>query len=160
MFSVSWFIFDNNGMPRIECYDLTNTLNYALACKPQRTLGFNILSFNCSVSVKDELESKELTLQNEDAASEELKELLGCQVFESVNEVIDILTMPNFYLNHGEKLTRHIKLFTDWSNEADNLERVFQFLDGKHKNTDIVTYISKIVEIFVVKKDLPLITRL
>lgn len=155
--SVSWFIFDNNGMPRIECYELKNALNHALACKPECTMGFEILSFNCSVSVKEGLESEELTQQNEDAASDELKELLGCQVFENVGKVLDILMMPNLYLDHGEKLTRHIKPFIDWSNEEGNMQRIFQFIDGKHKNTDMVANINKIVKIFVVKKDLPLI---
>ena len=157
VFSVSWFIVDNNGMPRIECYDLKCTLNYALACKPERAMAFTILSFDCSVSVKDELESEEFTLQSEDAASEELKELLGCQVFENVKEVLDILMMPDLHLNHGEKLTRHIKPFIDWSNEEGNIQRGFQFLNGKHKNTDVVAKIRKISEIFVEKKDLPLI---
>lgn len=156
-FSVSWYIFDNNGMPRIECYNLTSTLKYALAGKPERTLGFNIFSFDCSVSVKDELELEELTVQSEDAVREGLKELLGCQVFENVNEVLNILMMPNLYMDHGKKLTRHIKPFIDWSNETGNIQRLYQFLEGKDKNIDIVVKISAIVEIFIVNKDLPLI---
>ena len=153
--SVSWFIVDNNGMPRIECYDLNSSLYYALAGKPERTMAFNILSFDCSLLLKDELE--ELTLQNEDAASEELKELLGCQVFESVYKALDILMMPDLHRNHREKLTRHIEPFIDWSNEEDNFQRIVQFLEGKHKNTDVVDKINKFVEVFIVKKGLPLI---
>ncbi len=63
---------------------------------------------------------------------------------------------PNLHMNHGEKITRHIKPFIDWSNEEGNFQGIVQFLDGKHKNTDVVDK-KKTVKVFVVKKGLPLI---
>ena len=105
-------------------------------------MAVQILSFDCSVLVKNDLE--ELIPQNENAASEELKELLGCQPFESVNKVLDILITPNLHLNHGEKLTRHIEPFIDWSNEEGNLQGIVQFLEGENNNTDVVDKIKKL----------------
>ena len=150
--SVSWFIVDNNGMPRIECCDLKCTLKYALARKPERAMAFNILSFECSVLLKEDL-----TSYNEDAARDELEELLGCRVFENVYEVLKILMMPNFYQDHGEKLTCFIQPFIDWTNEEGNTQKLFQFLDGKHKNTDFAAKINAVGEVFIEKEGLPLI---
>lgn len=176
------YIADNNGMPRIyyrqkviviknpdipDCkpdQTLEEALSNAMLRLPfkadilnrkkKRIMIPRILCFEYSSDVQSQWQ---LALQKEKTAREELDKLMGCQVAEFLLEVQCTISYGRLDYNRVDSLTHGVNSILDWCNEGNNKEKLFQFLEGKHRGTKFVGEVAKVVEIFVENNDLSLI---